>query len=202
MLEVRADCAVGTNPAFRRRTSWPSGSLPQPPAVARPCGSTAPQPPPLPKLQEGVRSCRGLLGLSFERLQHEVPNLSGDRAVLTCRGLLERSSQALLKSTLRAVVAQRLVRMLCDRCKVPRKLMAADIEKDPRFAVIGFQAGEVIHEAGGCERCGGTGYRGRNRVFEILEMSDKVRKLIGTADGLAYHRRRPDDDRSGRSMRR
>jgi general secretion pathway protein E len=85
----------------------------------------------------------------------------------------------LLKSTLRAVVAQRLVRMLCDRCKVPRKLMAADIEKDPRFAVIGFQAGEVIHEAGGCERCGGTGYRGRNGVFEILEMSDEVRKLIG-----------------------
>src|ERR1700726_4868006 len=85
----------------------------------------------------------------------------------------------LLKSTLRAVVAQRLVRVLCDRCKVQHRLTAADIEKDPRFAVIGFEAGEVIHEAGGCERCGGTGYRGRNGVFEILEMSDNVRKLIG-----------------------
>src|SRR6202521_4279592 len=85
----------------------------------------------------------------------------------------------LLKSTLRAVVAQRLVRMLCDRCKVPHKLTAADIDKDPRFAVIGFKAGEMIHEADGCERCGGTGYRGRNGVFEILEMSDEVRKLIG-----------------------
>jgi general secretion pathway protein E len=85
----------------------------------------------------------------------------------------------LLKSTLRAVVAQRLVRVLCDRCKVPHKLSAADIEKDPRFAVIGFKAGEDIHEAGGCERCGGTGYRGRNGVFEILEMSDSVRKLVG-----------------------
>jgi general secretion pathway protein E len=85
----------------------------------------------------------------------------------------------LLKSTLRAVVAQRLVRVLCDRCKVPHQLTPADIDNDPRFAVIGFQAGEVIHEAGGCERCGGTGYRGRNGVFEILEMSDEVRKLIG-----------------------
>jgi general secretion pathway protein E len=85
----------------------------------------------------------------------------------------------LLKSTLRAVVAQRLVRVLCDRCKVPHRLTAADIEKDPRFAVIGFEAGETIHGAGGCERCGGTGYRGRNGVFEILEMSDSVRKLIG-----------------------
>jgi len=85
----------------------------------------------------------------------------------------------LLKSTLRAVVAQRLVRILCDRCKVPHRLTSADIDKDPRFAVIGFKAGEMIHEAGGCERCGGTGYRGRNGVFEILEMSDQVRKLIG-----------------------
>jgi general secretion pathway protein E len=85
----------------------------------------------------------------------------------------------LLKSTLRAVVAQRLVRVLCDRCRAPHELTAADIDNDPRFAVIGFEAGEVIHEAGGCERCGGTGYRGRNGVFEILEMSDEVRKLVG-----------------------
>lgn len=85
----------------------------------------------------------------------------------------------LLKSTLRAVVAQRLVRMLCDRCKVPHALTEADLSKDPRFAVIGFKCGEVVHEARGCERCGGTGYRGRNGVFEILEMSDEVRTLIG-----------------------
>ena len=44
----------------------------------------------------------------------------------------------LLKSTLRAVIAQRLVRVLCDRCKVPRKLAADDLARDPRFAVIGF----------------------------------------------------------------
>lgn len=85
----------------------------------------------------------------------------------------------LLKSTLRAVVAQRLVRMLCDRCKVPHTLTEADLARDPRFAVIGFKCGEVVQEAGGCERCGGTGYRGRNGVFEILEMSDEVRTLIG-----------------------
>ncbi|MET3346674.1 general secretion pathway protein E [Bradyrhizobium japonicum] len=85
----------------------------------------------------------------------------------------------LLKSTLRAVVAQRLVRMLCDRCKVPHALTEADLAKDPRLAVIGFRCGEVVHEAGGCERCGGTGYRGRNGVFEILEMSHEVRALVG-----------------------
>ena len=84
----------------------------------------------------------------------------------------------LLRSTLRAVVAQRLVRILCDRCKVPHQLTAEDLAADPRLAGVGFRAGEVLHQAGGCERCGGTGYRGRNGVFEILEMSDEVRKLV------------------------
>jgi general secretion pathway protein E len=85
----------------------------------------------------------------------------------------------LLKSTLRAVIAQRLVRILCDRCKEPHTLTSADLGQDPRYAMIGFQAGETIHKACGCERCGGTGFRGRHGVFEILEMSDPVRKLIG-----------------------
>ena len=92
----------------------------------------------------------------------------------------------LLKSTLRAVVAQRLVRVLCDRCKVPRKLTAADLAADPRYAALGLAVGETVHDPVGCERCGGTGYRGRNGVFEILEMSDEVRGLIGAhADAVA-----------------
>jgi general secretion pathway protein E len=85
----------------------------------------------------------------------------------------------LLKSTVRAIVAQRLVRVLCDRCKVSRKLTAEDLGKDPRLAVVGFQAGETIHEAAGCERCGHVGFRGRQGVFEILEMTDEIRKLVG-----------------------
>src|SRR5438034_11735553 len=41
----------------------------------------------------------------------------------------------LLRSTLRAVIAQRLVRVLCSGCKVPRKLTAADLAADPRFGL-------------------------------------------------------------------
>lgn len=37
-----------------------------------------------------------------------------------------------------------------------------------------------MHEPVGCERCGGTGYRGRTAVFEVLEINDEVRKLIGS----------------------
>jgi len=99
----------------------------------------------------------------------------------------------LLKSTLRAVIAQRLVRLLCDRCKTQRKLTAQDLALDPRFGIVGFAAGDVVHEAHGCERCGGTGYRGRAGIFEVLEVADEVRNLVGsqsdanTLDHAAMH---------------
>jgi general secretion pathway protein E len=86
----------------------------------------------------------------------------------------------LLKSTLRAVIAQRLVRLLCDRCKTQRKLAADDLARDPRYGVVGFASGDVVHEACGCERCGASGFRGRGGVFEVLEIAGEVRNLIGS----------------------
>jgi general secretion pathway protein E len=85
----------------------------------------------------------------------------------------------LLRSTLRAVVAQRLVRQLCERCKTSKALQDADFAEDPRLAELGFRAGEVLQSPSGCERCSSTGYRGRLGVFEVLEMSDEIRSLIG-----------------------
>jgi general secretion pathway protein E len=85
----------------------------------------------------------------------------------------------LLQSTLRAVVAQRLVRILCERCKERRVLTAADIATDPRYKILGFRPGETVCHPVGCERCGGVGYRGRCGVFEVLELTDEVRSLIG-----------------------
>jgi general secretion pathway protein E len=85
----------------------------------------------------------------------------------------------LLRSTLRAVVAQRLVRQLCDRCKTPKPLTDAEMAEDPRLTELGFHAGETLHAPCGCERCGGTGYRGRLGVFEVLELTDQIRALIG-----------------------
>ena len=85
----------------------------------------------------------------------------------------------LLKSILRAVIAQRLVRVLCDRCKARRELTADDVEADPRLETCGFGAGHVLWEPKGCERCGGVGYRGRVGVFEALEVNGEVRDLVG-----------------------
>jgi len=89
----------------------------------------------------------------------------------------------LLKSTLRAVLAQRLVRILCDRCKSKHPLKDEDFATDPRYGMLGFKAGETVHEPKGCDRCGGTGYRGRSGVFECLEMTENVRGLIGSHTG-------------------
>jgi general secretion pathway protein E len=89
----------------------------------------------------------------------------------------------LLKSTLRAVLAQRLVRILCDRCKTQHPLKDEDFANDPRYGMLGFKAGETVHEPKGCDRCGGTGYRGRSGVFECLEMTENVRSLISSHTG-------------------
>ena len=91
----------------------------------------------------------------------------------------------LLRSVLRAVIAQRLVRQLCERCKSQRSLDESDLAEDPRLVAFGFRCGDVIHEPHGCERCGGTGYRGRLGVFEVLELTGELRELIGEkTDGL------------------
>jgi general secretion pathway protein E len=86
----------------------------------------------------------------------------------------------LLASTLRGVIAQRLVRVLCDRCKRPHRLTNEDLVADPRYGALNLTVGETMHEPGGCERCGGTGYRGRNGVFEIIELNEEIRSMIGT----------------------
>jgi general secretion pathway protein E len=91
----------------------------------------------------------------------------------------------LLRSVLRAVIAQRLVRQLCERCKSPRLLADDDLAEDPRLAAFGFRAGETLQQPCGCERCGGTGYRGRLGVFEVLELTNDLRELVGEkTDGL------------------
>lgn len=90
----------------------------------------------------------------------------------------------LLKSTLRAVIAQRLVRVLCDRCKRKHVLDAKDLDADRRYATLGFNEGDCVYQPAGCERCGGTGYRGRFGVFEVLELKDEVYDLVRPgADG-------------------
>ncbi|MGY4310256.1 general secretion pathway protein E [Bradyrhizobium sp. USDA 4369] len=89
----------------------------------------------------------------------------------------------LLRSTLRAVIAQRLVRRLCVRCRARRVLSGDDLCADPRYAAVGFDVGDTVYEPAGCDSCSGAGYRGRLGIFEVLELNPEIRSLIqGTTD--------------------
>ncbi len=84
----------------------------------------------------------------------------------------------LLAASLRLIVAQRLVRILCPDCKRMEPLSAERHGKDRRFVALGFAPGDMLYEPVGCERCAGTGYIGRRAVFEILPISEAIHKLV------------------------
>ncbi|OLP57748.1 general secretion pathway protein GspE [Xaviernesmea oryzae] len=84
----------------------------------------------------------------------------------------------LVATSLGAIVAQRLVRVLCPDCRRPRLLTAEAIEKDQRLAAVGLAPGMQLYEPAGCERCGGIGYRGRQAIFEVIEVGETLRRMI------------------------
>jgi general secretion pathway protein E len=109
-----------------------------------------------------------------------LTTLHTESAIAAAPRLLDLGVEGfLLKSTLRGIIGQRLVRVLCDRCKVRKEISAADFDKDPRYEACGLSVGETIFESRGCERCAGVGYRGRVGVFEALEVDSEVRTCIG-----------------------
>ena len=81
----------------------------------------------------------------------------------------------LISSSVVAVIAQRLVRVLCDHCKAPYSpgAIMESIGISPEQA-----AGHTIYQASGCEKCFNTGYRGRIGIFEILHMDEELKGLI------------------------
>ena len=71
------------------------------------------------------------------------------------------------------VVAQRLVRRVCEKCRAPVKPPAELLSE----LGIARGQGKFFHGAG-CAACGGTGYHGRVGIFEVLEVNEKVRDMI------------------------
>ncbi|HZU60164.1 MAG TPA: ATPase, T2SS/T4P/T4SS family, partial [Solirubrobacteraceae bacterium] len=79
----------------------------------------------------------------------------------------------LIASAIDCVVAQRLARTLCSHCK-RRTILPAEVVQDHGFqATLDIEAYEPV----GCPRCGGTGYRGRIGVYEVMSMSEEIRTL-------------------------
>ena len=81
----------------------------------------------------------------------------------------------LIASSVIGIVAQRLVRKTCDGCKVPSPPNAEEIE----FAAsLGVPAPAELFHGQGCSRCNGTGYYDRLGVFEVLTMTDEIKRLV------------------------
>ena len=83
----------------------------------------------------------------------------------------------LLTSTVIGIEAQRLVRVLCERCKVSYHPVEEVVEQ---MGLRRFTTSETItlYHAKGCEHCGHTGYFGRLSIIEVLPMTDALRSLI------------------------
>ncbi|TKB47641.1 type II secretion system protein GspE [Ferrimonas sediminicola] len=78
----------------------------------------------------------------------------------------------LVSSSLLGVLAQRLVRTLCDECKIPH-------QTDPReMELLGLTSPTTIYRACGCEACNHSGYKGRTGIHELLVVDDQIRELI------------------------
>jgi type IV pilus assembly protein PilB len=82
----------------------------------------------------------------------------------------------LLASALNLVVAQRLIRRICERCKIPADVDEKSIKRlqiSPELA-----AKTTFYTGKGCDFCHGTGYRGRMPIFELLTFDTEIRDLI------------------------
>jgi general secretion pathway protein E len=93
----------------------------------------------------------------------------------------------LLASSLEAVMAQRLVRLLCPHCKAPCQPTPLEQERHA------LTPGDLLHRARGCEHCHQSGYKGRTAIYELIEIDAELRQLIHEEAGeqvLLQHARR------------
>lgn len=85
----------------------------------------------------------------------------------------------LIADSVVGVIAQRLVRRLCQECKKPKKADANELE------ILGRKPEEdiTIYEPCGCSKCDGTGYKGRIGVYEIMRMTPDLKKIVSKRQG-------------------
>jgi type II secretion system protein E len=94
----------------------------------------------------------------------------------------------LVASSVRAIMAQRLVRRLCSNCKQPGEL--SETESRALNIEPGQMADAQVMKPVGCEECRGTGYKGRMGIFEIFVIDDNVRHMINNRQSTLMLRQR------------
>ncbi len=85
----------------------------------------------------------------------------------------------LISSSITIVVAQRLLRCICEKCKIPVKNHDPQILKE-----VGVDPDQLdgveLYQGKGCDNCSGTGFKGRVAVYEILSFDDDIRKIVAS----------------------
>jgi type IV pilus assembly protein PilB len=82
----------------------------------------------------------------------------------------------LVASSIQAVLAQRLVRILCEHCKEPETHMNPKLVRLCGFTPEELE-GRTVYRAAGCQKCSNTGYRGRRGIYELMIMNSELREL-------------------------
>ena len=107
---------------------------------------------------------------------------TNDAATSPPRLIDMRVEPFLVASTVNLIIAQRLVRKICTSCKISKVIKKDEMPKDIPEAMYKtfFRKNKkaVVYEGKGCKECHFTGYSGRIGVFEVIEMTEKIRKLI------------------------
>lgn len=102
---------------------------------------------------------------------------TNDAASSVTRLLDMQVEDYLATATITGIVAQRLVRLLCNECRKPGRPMPEVFERSGLARSANGREAR-LYQPVGCTACGGTGYRGQTAVLELLTMSDAIRRLI------------------------
>ena len=107
-----------------------------------------------------------------------LATLHTNTAAATVTRLLDMGVEDyLLTSTVIGIVAQRLVRRLCERCREPYEAMP-ELARQAGLVPANGEAKVTLYRAVGCKQCNGLGFHGRTGILEILPISDELRRLV------------------------
>jgi len=116
-----------------------------------------------------------------------LSTLHTNDAISTAMRLVDMGIEPYLAaSSLRAIIAQRLMRKICENCKVEQDLKS--LQKDWLFAshLTGETTEHTFYTGNGCHNCNGTGYKGRLGIYEFLELTEEASKALQNGDNEGF----------------
>jgi general secretion pathway protein E len=94
----------------------------------------------------------------------------------------------LIASTMKLVISQRLVRVICPSCKKAEPLHEEKLAY--ATSILPESASWTYYRGAGCQKCLNTGYRGRTTIFEFMEVTDPIKEMVLTGSGSVALRRK------------